>query len=144
MPQKKVTAKPKIVPKRTYLIFQHEEHWVNQNNGMGGRRETKTVARRIEVPAAWKCTYGGLHGANGTKGFSSDNGGGHFLRFYENQTKQRAVFNNVTSFFDISSLKIEKKISSTEEITAIRNDISQAGRWEQTSDDCLWYQEHVV
>jgi hypothetical protein len=50
---------------------------------------------RIDVPANWKVTFGPL--APGSK-----YGGGYALRLYESETKQRAVFVDVTSFRDLS------------------------------------------
>ena len=68
---------------------------------------------RITVPATWKVTFGPA-----VKGFNA--GDGHnrrvpmALRFYESDTKQRAIFTDVKSFRD-SSIKVEKEEVKTQE-----------------------------
>lgn len=66
--------------------------------------------RKITVPEDWKVTFGPA-----TKGFNTTprTGGAPYkvpmaLRFYESDTKQRAIFTDVVSFRD-SSIKIEEK-----------------------------------
>lgn len=51
---------------------------------------------RIDVPANWKVTFGPLSPG------SKFGGGGYALRLYESETKQRAVFVDVSSFRDLS------------------------------------------
>lgn len=65
---------------------------------------------RIIIPANWKVTFGPL-----TPG--SKYGGSYALRVYESETKQRAVFVDVTSFRDLSIpyMKYVKNSRSTTE-----------------------------
>lgn len=72
---------------------------------------------RLTVPSTFKVTYGMLH--PGTKGGYGD--GGNVLRIYEAETKQRAIFQGVTSFRDLS-LKLERKVSATDEKSKQSND----------------------
>jgi len=63
--------------------------------------------RKITVPADWKVTFGpaakGLK-HDGTRGLKIPLA----LRFYESDTKQRAIFTDVVSFRD-TSIKIEEE-----------------------------------
>ena len=66
--------------------------------------------RRITVPADWKITFGPA--ARGLNGSKTNNITGlkmpMALRFYESETKQRAIFTDVINFYD-SSIKIEEE-----------------------------------
>lgn len=53
----------------------------------------------VDVPEAWKVTYGPL--SPGSAGYN-DPDKGYVLRFYETKDKQRAVFMGVTEFRDLS------------------------------------------
>lgn len=59
---------------------------------------------RLSVPASWKVTYGPILGTKGAMH-------GMTLRFYENETRQRALFTDVLSFRDtsISMLRYAKR-----------------------------------
>lgn len=72
---------------------------------------------RIDVPASHKVTYGLLH--PGTKG--GYGGDGHVLRIYESDTKQRAVFQNVLSFRDLS-LPMQRLVKEVEVESEHRSD----------------------
>ena len=70
--------------------------------------------RKITVPSAWKVTFGPA-----ARGANKAGGGANYkvplaLRFYENETKQRAIFTDVVSFRDLS-IKIEVKRKSVQE-----------------------------
>jgi len=70
--------------------------------------------RRITVPSNWKVTFGPA-----AKGMNTKNVGSGYkvplaLRFYENDTKQRAIFTDVVSFRDLS-IKVQVKKRSTQE-----------------------------
>lgn len=69
--------------------------------------------RKITVPESWKVTFGpavkGNHG-NKYEKFKMP----MCLRFYESDTKQRAIFTDVVSFRD-SSISIEEKKTSIQE-----------------------------
>ena len=70
--------------------------------------------RRITVPEEWKVTFGPA-----TRGDRGGNRPGTLkmpmaLRFYESETKQRAIFTDVTSFRD-ASIKIEEEKVRVEE-----------------------------
>ena len=76
--------------------------------------EDKTK-KRITIPADWKVTFGpAARGENaGTRA------GTHLkmpmaLRFYESETKQRAIFTDVVSFRD-ASIKIEEERTNIQE-----------------------------
>ena len=62
---------------------------------------------RITVPDSWKVTFGPA-----VKGFNTGDGSHRkipmALRFYESDTKQRAIFTDVKSFRD-SSIKVERE-----------------------------------
>ena len=63
--------------------------------------------QRITVPSAWKVTFGpAARGTNSAKGLSREMP--LALRFYENETKQRAIFTDVILFRD-TSIKIEEE-----------------------------------
>jgi hypothetical protein len=73
------------------------------------------TVQRITVPASWKVTFGPA-----AKGMNAGRGSGPgykiplALRFYEADTKQRAIFTDVVSFRD-ASIKIEEQISRVQE-----------------------------
>lgn len=79
-------------------------------------QSNKTI--RVRVPASWKCTFGPL--APGSKTYNGRDA--LALRFYEENTKQRACFTNVLSFVDITSLEIWEKHQWTEEEKQSRKD----------------------
>jgi len=72
--------------------------------------------QKITVPESWKVTFGpASKGANHT----TKNSGGVYriplaLRFYESETKQRAIFTDVVSFRD-TSIQIEEKRTKVQE-----------------------------
>ena len=67
--------------------------------------------RRITVPADWKVTFGpAAKGDRGKSGIKMPLA----LRFYESDTKQRAIFTDVISFRDMS-IKIEEEKVSVQE-----------------------------
>ena len=71
--------------------------------------EDKTE-RQIEVPSDWKVTFGpASKGSNrvGSQTFKMPLA----LRFYENETRQRAIFTDVVSFRDLSIKTKVKKIA---------------------------------
>jgi len=76
--------------------------------------EDKTK-RRITVPADWKVTFGPA-----SRGENAGNRAGQHLkmplalRFYESETKQRAIFTDVISFRD-ASIKIEEERTNVQE-----------------------------
>jgi hypothetical protein len=92
MPAKKAT------PRATTRLVTYEIEQALQENGSYGN--TIIVKKRITVPSTFKVTYGPLF--VGGKGAFADQGGGAVLRFYENDTKQRALFRSVLSFRDLS------------------------------------------
>lgn len=66
-----------------------------------GRRQ------KITVPSTWKVTFGpAARGSNGEKGMRQKMP--LALRFYEAETKQRAIFTDVVCFRDVS-IKIEEE-----------------------------------
>lgn len=68
--------------------------------------------RRITVPSSWKVTFGPA-----AKGMNTKNAPYKVplaLRFYEADTKQRAIFTDVVSFRDLSIEVQVKKISKQE------------------------------
>lgn len=71
------------------------------------------IERKITVPSSWKVTFGPA-----AKGMNKGNSGGLriplALRFYEAETKQRAIFTDVVSFRDMS-IKIEIKKKKIQE-----------------------------
>lgn len=70
--------------------------------------------RRVKVPSSWKVTFGAMF--PGSKG--SPPGGGIALRFYDG-TQQKACFNDVESFRDMS-IEIEERITTTKQETFTR------------------------
>jgi len=70
--------------------------------------------KRITVPANWKVTFGPA--AKGSE--HSSNGRGlkmpMAIRFYESETKQRAIFTDVVSFRDTSIRIQEEKVRVSE------------------------------
>lgn len=71
-----------------------------------GRRQ------KITVPESWKVTFGpAARGANGDKKLGRTMP--LALRFYESDTKQRAIFTDVISFRD-TSIKIEEERIDTQ------------------------------
>ena len=70
--------------------------------------------RKITVPSSWKVTFGPA-----SRGAHKSSSGSNFkvplaLRFYENETRQRAIFTDVVSFRDLS-IKTQVKKRSTQE-----------------------------
>ena len=57
---------------------------------------TKSGTFRIDIPEAWKVTFGPVIGAKGYEG------GGMVFRVWESEKQQRALFSNVESFRDLS------------------------------------------
>ncbi len=82
----------------------------------GGRRNGGETLR-ITVPSTWKVTYGMIH--PGMKGGYGDEG--YVLRFYEAENKQRAIFQHVESFRDVS-LPLVKQVTTTLEAKAAEYD----------------------
>ena len=73
---------------------------------------------RITVPEDWKVTFGPV-----SPGGKYGGGGELALRFYESDTKQRAIFTDVVSFRDLS-IPVQrqlKKSSGSQEWTADEN-----------------------
>jgi hypothetical protein len=69
--------------------------------------------QRITVPESWKVTFGpAARGTNKDKGLSRQMP--LALRFYESDTKQRAIFTDVVSFRDVS-IKIEEERVNTQQ-----------------------------
>lgn len=94
-PVKKAKPAPKAAGTTTYLL--------TLKNGN---------LQKITVPSAWKVTFGPI--APGSKSFESNGGAGMCLRFYEDQSKQRAVFTDVKSFRDMS-IAIEERVTKTQQ-----------------------------
>jgi hypothetical protein len=67
----------------------------------------KTGDMKITVPSSWKVTFGPLNPGNKSGGTCGD----PCLRFYESETKQRAVITQVESFRDLSIAVEEKRVS---------------------------------
>ena len=69
--------------------------------------------RKITVPSDWKVTFGPA-----AKGMNAGKNPSYkvplCLRFYENETRQRAIFTDVVSFRDLS-IKTEIKVVTTQE-----------------------------
>lgn len=82
----------------------------------GGRRNGGETLR-LTVPNTWKVTYGMVH--PGMKGGYGD--AGYVLRFYEAENKQRAIFQHVESFRDVS-LPLVKQVTTTLEQKAAEYD----------------------
>jgi len=76
-------------------------------------RHKDNSERRITVPESWKVTFGPA-----VKGMRSGTGVNLkvplCLRFYESDTKQRAIFTDVVSFRDTSILIEERKVEVQE------------------------------
>ena len=69
---------------------------------------------QIDVPADWKVTFGPVAvGATNKRGYG-DSSGSMALRFYESDTKQRAIFTGVHSFRDVS-IPLRRKIKNVTE-----------------------------
>ena len=62
---------------------------------------------QIIVPATWKVTFGPV--AVGKPNKWGDSKGSMALRFYESDTKQRAIFTGVKSFRD-ASIPLKKRV----------------------------------
>ena len=70
--------------------------------------------RKITVPSNWRVTFGpAARGSHGAK-YGSTLKMPLCLRFYENETKQRAIFTDVVSFRDLSIKTEIKKVSVQE------------------------------
>lgn len=63
---------------------------------------TSRPPMRITVPADWKVTFGPIIGARGGGTHISNDGVGCALRFWESEKQQRALYQNVVSFRDIT------------------------------------------
>ena len=71
--------------------------------------------QRITVPSAWKVTFGpAARGNNGGPNFKEKMTMPLALRFYEAETKQRAIFTDVASFRDMS-IQIEEERQNVQE-----------------------------
>jgi hypothetical protein len=90
---------------------------------------------RITIPAKWKVTFGAFSPGEG-KGYGGDYRAA--LRLYEGRDSQRACFQNVTSFCDLS-LPIQKLVvtesgSSTWEVSpdglAESKQVKRSKKWE--------------
>ena len=68
---------------------------------------------KITVPEEWKVTYGPIQPG------SREYGGGNYVRFYESDKQQRAVFANVLEFVE-DSIKIERKVKTHKESSSSR------------------------
>lgn len=107
-----MTAKQEIAEIKTYEIVTVEDTF------------------RIEIPASYKVTYGMLHpGTRGSWNYNN-NGGGFTLRIYESEAKQRACFQNVLSFRDVS-LPLSRK---TRKVNRSRNAADSDGGNESLSN----------
>jgi hypothetical protein len=75
--------------------------------------------RRLTVPANWKVTFGPLiRASNDMK--RGGVGGTLALRFYESESKQRAIFTDVACFRD-ASLVVEEKVTKTKKQTLYKD-----------------------
>lgn len=72
------------------------------------------IKRKITVPESWKVTFGPA--VKGNRANSNPHGPKMpmALRFYESDTKQRAIFTDVVSFRDMS-IKIEEEVINIQE-----------------------------
>ena len=71
--------------------------------------------QRITVPSTWKVTFGpAARGNNGTSSYKEKLTMPMALRFYESDTKQRAIFTDVVSFRD-TSIAIEEERQNVQE-----------------------------
>ncbi len=74
-------------------------------------KEDETV--RVSVPADWKVTFGPVAVGRNINGPFRSGNGSMALCFYENETKQRAIFTGVKSFRD-TSLAIKRRVEVTQ------------------------------
>ncbi len=88
-------------------------------------RDYKLVCRDgvriITIPEEWKITYGHLHGGATDKYGREAGGGGSVLRVYETKAKQRAVFNDVQSFIDMS-IPVKKLVVDREQNSSVKHE----------------------
>lgn len=90
---------------------------------------------KITVPEDWKVTFGPI-----AVGGRSGNSGSLALRFYESDTKQRAIFTGVESFRDLSiPVEIEEVTESGETSWVVTND--GAERKTKRKRDRSWRKE---
>jgi hypothetical protein len=97
--------------------------------------KTRNERLRIRVPADWKVTFGPV-----SPGSKFGGSGELALRFYESDTKQRAIFTDVISFRDLSIpvQRLVKKASGSEEWTQDENGEERKSR---TKIDREWKAE---
>lgn len=70
--------------------------------------------RKITVPDDWKVTFGPVCVPRGGEKYGGGSSMPLALRFYESDTKQRAIFTNVASFRDLSIKTEVKKVTVSE------------------------------
>ena len=104
---------------RTYLVEK-----------AGGKR------LRITVPETWKVTFAPVY--MGEKSFGSSKV--MALRFYESDTKQRAIFTEVTSFRDVS-IPVEYEHVTTEGSTEWRTSEDGSERVEKIRRKREWAED---
>lgn len=75
--------------------------------------------KKITVPSDWKVTYRTYLKGPATPG---DREMPIALRFYENETKQRAVFTDIVSFRDMSIPVLEEKIERKDKFGTLEVD----------------------
>ena len=70
---------------------------------------------QVDVPANWKVTFGPAVIRGAQKGFNGQKMP-MALRFYESDTKQRAIFTDVVSFRDMSiPIRVKKKSTQSKD-----------------------------
>ena len=79
---------------------------------------TNDTKKKITVPETWKVTFGPVVRSLANKNVSGDwrDKNPVALRFYESDTKQRAIFTNVKSFRDMSIKILEEEVTTKDKV----------------------------
>jgi hypothetical protein len=81
---------------------------------------------RIDIPEAWKVTFGPIIGAKGY------DGGGMAFRVWESEKQQRALFTNVTGFRDLSLPMMREAVRKYGTDDWVMDDGSYVGKKSET------------
>jgi hypothetical protein len=99
----------------------------------------------VEVPGDWKVTYGpAFRRTPDARGRFNDYGQAApmALRFYENETKQRAIFTDVTAFRDLS-IPVRRLVIETEAQSKSKNGVKGERAESEVRREETWVEETI-
>lgn len=96
--------------------------------------KTSREELQIDIPENWKVTYGPISPGKGSYG-------GYALRIYESDTKQRAIFTDVTSFRDLS-IPVRRLVKAEKGTASWERDESGSSEVAATIIDKAWVDDN--